>query len=337
MIHARTLKPWRSAGLKASSTLAPGTIQQRQFRIKNISPYFKGTPVRNITPFQCERWAVHRAAELATQTFVHELETLRAAFAYAQKHGLVLTNPAVGIKRPKVTFSKAIIPTREQFVKLVAQIRRASGQRTSKEGADLVEFLAYSGARIGEARAATWRDVNFQTSMVWIHGTKSERSDRQIPMTDALREFLLKLQAESNAGPADRIVKIDSAKKSLATACKKAGFPKFSHHDFRHFFATTCIESGVDIPTVSRWLGHSDGGALAIVPGESRWAVVAQLKMQRQTGLMLCLFLCQAWNSRPLLFPPTRRSFRSPGGRLDKFSRRNEAKFERRGGFVEAR
>ncbi|MHB8523566.1 MAG: hypothetical protein ACYDH9_22810 [Limisphaerales bacterium] len=33
---------------------------------------------------------------------------------------------------------------------------------------------------------------------------------------------------------------------------------------FRHFFATTCIESGVDIPTISRWLGHSDGGALAM-------------------------------------------------------------------------
>jgi hypothetical protein len=41
-------------------------------------------------------------------------------------------------------------------------------------------------------------------------------------------------------------------------------FPKFTHHDFRHFFATTCIESGVDIPTVSRWLGHKDGGALAM-------------------------------------------------------------------------
>ena len=24
------------------------------------------------------------------------------------------------------------------------------------------------------------------------------------------------------------------------------------------------IESGVDIPTVSKWLGHSDGGALAM-------------------------------------------------------------------------
>jgi integrase len=29
-------------------------------------------------------------------------------------------------------------------------------------------------------------------------------------------------------------------------------------------FATRCIEAGVDIPTVSRWLGHSDGGALAM-------------------------------------------------------------------------
>jgi len=29
-------------------------------------------------------------------------------------------------------------------------------------------------------------------------------------------------------------------------------------------FATRCIEAGVDIPTVSRWLGHQDGGALCM-------------------------------------------------------------------------
>ena len=32
----------------------------------------------------------------------------------------------------------------------------------------------------------------------------------------------------------------------------------------RHFFATCAIESGVDVPTVSRWLGHKDGGHLAM-------------------------------------------------------------------------
>jgi integrase len=57
---------------------------------------------------------------------------------------------------------------------------------------------------------------------------------------------------------------IDSAKTALRKACKRLSLPQFSHHDFRHMFATTCIEAGVDIPTVSRWLGHKDGGALAM-------------------------------------------------------------------------
>ncbi|MDA1277859.1 MAG: tyrosine-type recombinase/integrase [Verrucomicrobia bacterium] len=43
-----------------------------------------------------------------------------------------------------------------------------------------------------------------------------------------------------------------------------APFLHLTHHDLRHLFATRCIESGVDIPTVSRWLGHKDGGALAM-------------------------------------------------------------------------
>jgi len=59
-------------------------------------------------------------------------------------------------------------------------------------------------------------------------------------------------------------MQVFECKKSIATACKKLGIPRFTHHDLRHLFATRCIESGVDIPTVSRWLGHKDGGALAM-------------------------------------------------------------------------
>jgi hypothetical protein len=34
-------------------TLAPGTIVQREIRIKNLAPFFKGVPLRNITLFFC--------------------------------------------------------------------------------------------------------------------------------------------------------------------------------------------------------------------------------------------------------------------------------------------
>ena len=205
---------------------------------------------------------------LTSQTFVHELEVMRAVFNYAQRHGLLLSNPALDIKRPKLTQPKIVVPTRSQFKDLIAAIRfsdgRADSQAKSEYGADMVEFLASSGARVGEARSARWSDALFDKNQIRIRGTKSETSSRLIPMTSALRQFLEKLQSEMERKLSDPILSIKSARKALETACKKLGYPGFTHHDFRHFFATTCIESGVGIPTISRWLGHSDGGALAM-------------------------------------------------------------------------
>ncbi|MGH8023187.1 MAG: tyrosine-type recombinase/integrase, partial [Limisphaerales bacterium] len=51
-------------------------------------------------------------------------------------------------------------------------------------------------------------------------------------------------------------------KRGLKKACERAGLRPLNHHDFRHMFVTRCIESGVDIPTIARWIGHKDGGAL---------------------------------------------------------------------------
>ena len=60
------------------------------------------------------------------------------------------------------------------------------------------------------------------------------------------------------------VMRVGECQKAMGEAAKKMGIPHLTHHDLRHLFATRCIESGVDIPTVSRWLGHKDGGALAM-------------------------------------------------------------------------
>jgi hypothetical protein len=59
-------------------------------------------------------------------------------------------------------------------------------------------------------------------------------------------------------------MRIKECQGSITRACQKLEIRRFTHHDLRHLFATRCIESGVDIPTVARWLGHKDGGALAM-------------------------------------------------------------------------
>ena len=54
------------------------------------------------------------------------------------------------------------------------------------------------------------------------------------------------------------------AQKAIDGAARKLGITRITHHDFRHLFATCCIEAKVDIPTVANWLGHKDGGVLAM-------------------------------------------------------------------------
>ena len=57
---------------------------------------------------------------------------------------------------------------------------------------------------------------------------------------------------------------IGTARKCLTTASKRLGMPHFTHHAFRHYFVTTCLEAGVPLPTITDWIGHQDGGALAL-------------------------------------------------------------------------
>jgi integrase len=82
-------------------------------------------------------------------------------------------------------------------------------------------------------------------------------------MIKPMRELLESLRSP-DIKPTDRVLKVADVKKALDKAGRAVCGRHLTHHDLRHLFATRCIESGVDIPTVSRWLGHKDGGALAM-------------------------------------------------------------------------
>jgi integrase len=62
----------------------------------------------------------------------------------------------------------------------------------------------------------------------------------------------------------EKVFRVRESQKAIDHACRKLGLRRITHHDLRHLFATTCIESGTDIRTLASWLGHRDGGALAL-------------------------------------------------------------------------
>ena len=243
-----------------------------QTALKGIAPFFQGKSIRHVGRKECDEWQVKRGPGIAPQTFAHELAALNGVMNYAVERGFILSNPAAGIKRRPIRTAKLTVPSLGQFQQLVTAIRvsdgRSDSQAKAKPGADLLELLAYSGMRLREATSLLWKHVDLDAESIRVcggeFGTKNGE-ERTVPMTAALKELLVRLHREAGERTPDTLVaRVKDCKTALGKCCQRLGFPHFTHHDFRHFFATTCIEAGVDIPTISRWLGHKDGGALAM-------------------------------------------------------------------------
>jgi integrase len=154
------------------------------------------------------------------------------------------------------------------------------------EAADFCRFLAFSGCRVGEVPGVTWACVDWEKKTLRIRGVepvnpnhnalKSESSDRVIPLFAQLESLLKRIVERrekaavySETGkpatePTDRVFRLSEAQKSLDAACASLTLPRLTHHDFRHLFATKCIEAGVDFRTIAEWLGHADGGVLVM-------------------------------------------------------------------------
>ena len=144
----------------------------------------------------------------------------------------------------------------------------------ANEAAEHARFLAFSGMRLSEANRMTWDDLRSDSLRVQgvavvkgraMRQTKTRASDRSVPIVPAMRALIDEIRTTRKAAGlalSGRILVPHTSLNALRGACKRLGIPRMKHHDLRHYFATTCIEAGVDMPTLSRWLGHNDGGVL---------------------------------------------------------------------------
>jgi integrase len=212
---------------------------------------------------------------MSARTHNIELETLNSILAYAQDHGVLLRNPGEGKikRRTENNRSKVIPPTREEFNRLIKEMRRES--KTMK-ASFFTELLGYSGLRLNEANEVVWRDVQWEQNRLLVTGGEYQtkgKEEETIPLFPPLRNLLERLKAaQPDSTPDSRLFppRVDrknkeqgfSARSALSACCKRAGLRDFGHHDMRHFFCSNAIEKGVDFKTIAGWLRHKDGGIL---------------------------------------------------------------------------
>jgi integrase len=89
----------------------------------------------------------------------------------------MFNNPAAELGKVKVRAKQLELPSREEFTALVSAVR-STGARCSQQCGDLVEFLAFSGCRLGEAGHVRWTDVDLKGGMMWVHGETHSRAQR---------------------------------------------------------------------------------------------------------------------------------------------------------------
>jgi integrase len=241
----------------------------KHYRKQTLTALWRSWPslaqqnARKVSEREVTEWSERFAAAYSPTRYNNTLDTLRALFQIAVDAGARIDNPASRIGRVTVKQKQLRLPERSQFHSLVAAIRTA-GAWCSRDCADLVEFMAFTGARKNEAANVLWSDLDFTRLRIHLRVTKGG-TPRQIPMIPAAEKLLRRMREERAEERAETpLLRVHEAQKAIDTAVKKIGIPRITHHDLRHLFATTCIESGVDIPTLSRWMGHKDGGALAM-------------------------------------------------------------------------
>lgn len=193
---------------------------------------------------------------LASWTMEKYVCVVRAALKRAVREGIIIKDPADGIKHIKTTEKQKEFLTIDEVEILV---KTPLGGVLGAEVKKAFLFSIFTGFRISDIRTLTWGDIDISARQ--IHKTQQKTKEVvYIPLKagawsiindgtiHAADEYLFPLVATTKS----------NTNHYLADWGKKAGLTKnISWHTARHTAATQLLESGADLYTVQRILGHS--------------------------------------------------------------------------------
>ena len=247
--------------LLCSERVRDGTLSAYQNKVyKHIIPDIGTLKAAYFTREQAREYIAEKTGSGLSDTYVHSLGiALRAIFKEAgEKYGI--ENP-FDIKIPSV---------RKREIKLLTSDEK---KKVLKHGGIAEKIALTMGLRIGEVSGLRGEDVQDGVLRVsrtveriqlsgggtrLIIGTpKTNSSKRLIPIPDNVRELMNASEERYIIGGGECPVEPRMIEYNWKRFCAAHGVRPVNFHALRHTFATSALEAGVDIKTVSEILGHS--------------------------------------------------------------------------------
>ena len=225
---------------------------------------------------------------LTANTVIHYHANIRKCLQYAFQIGMIRSNPADRVERPRKEKFKSEIYSGEELEQLFKVIQGDP----SEFG---VIMAAFYGLRRSEIVGLKWDAIDFENKKISIQHTvvtakvngtvteiardktKTKSSCRTLPLIPACEQMLNKMKKEQEQNRkvcgksycTDHLdyIYVDPMGKRIRPDFLSQHFPDFlvAHqmkrirfHDLRHSCASLLYANGVSLKEIQEWLGHSD-------------------------------------------------------------------------------
>lgn len=249
--------------------LKDNTMKTKKYIIEyKIRPYFQNKLLSEITPLDIRKWQNELLGKGYKQTYLKTVNNqLSAMFNYAVNFRGLPSNPcrkAGSIGKGRAEEMK--FWTLDEYKVFI------EGTKDKEVSYIAFQMLYWTGMRIGEPLALTYKDVDLETRRIDINKSfqridgkdvistpKTEKSKRQIKIPKFLRDDL-EVYFNSLYGimPTDRIFSFTKSylTHEMERIVKKTGVKKIRLHDLRHSHASLLINKGCSPLEVKERLGH---------------------------------------------------------------------------------
>lgn len=256
---------------------APSTIINTATKSRHVVTHFGADlPISSFEPpegiTRLREYVAERVKQGAARSTISiEVNVLKMALNLAAREGRFRGNT----RALSVAELRGAHKPRRQW--LTATEAKALIAETPAQWRDHVETYIGLGVRRMELYRIEARDLDLKANRVHVRGTKTERSDRWLPLSPRVRKIL---SARAKARPEGRLFpEWTRAHLDLPEICQRAELPPTTVSDLRRTFASLMLSAGVSSSVLKELMGHTTTKQIDLVYGhateEARQSAVA--------------------------------------------------------------
>ncbi|WP_162930785.1 tyrosine-type recombinase/integrase [Lactococcus allomyrinae] len=274
---------YKQASKKREMELSPSSFSQETSFVKAFLKKHGNKRIQDVKARDLQDYIINHSKSVKT---MHALKRgINSIFRYAYVAEYIETNPVDRLDLPKDTRTKQSIAklkqkffTLDEFNLLIQQMRADADDDETNEKVDLIEFLFWTGLRIGEALGLKWSDIDVLDSKISINKSWDYhiRKMGDVKTTCSIREidintrclnivqnfkkynsefvFVTPKGGHLHYQRLSQYLKFEGARTNIFGKNPN----NFTLHMLRHSHVTYLINMGVPEKLVMERVGHSD-------------------------------------------------------------------------------